>query len=86
MVYDLLGGALFRYALMILADPAGAADVVQQVFVGLLGHEGVEIESEDGYLRRAVRNECYSASRRRRRDLVVDQPALLEAVVRPRRR
>ena len=79
-LYDRLGGALYRYALMILADPAGAADVVQQVFVGLLGHRGAEIESEDRYLYRAVRNECYSALRRRRRDFVVDQPALLEAV------
>ena len=81
-LYDRLGKGLYRYALMILADPAGAADAVQQVFVALLGHRGAEIESEAGYLRRAVRNECFSALRRRRRDFVADQkPALLEAVV-----
>jgi RNA polymerase sigma-70 factor (ECF subfamily) len=44
------------------------------------GSSDAEIESEDRYLHRAVRNECYSALRRRRRDVVVDRPALLEAV------
>ena len=32
-LYDRLGGPLYRYAVMILADPSGAADAVQQVFV-----------------------------------------------------
>ena len=35
-VYDRYGAALYRYAVMVLADPAGAADVVQTVFVALL--------------------------------------------------
>src|ERR1700704_4810077 len=80
-VYDRLSGPLYRYALMILADPAGAADAVQQVFVALLGLRRVELEFEERYLRRAVRNECYSALRRRRRDIVTGaEPALLEAI------
>ena len=80
-LYDRLGASLYRYALMILADPAGAADVVQQVFVGLIQKHDVAIASEERYLRRAVRNECYSTLRRRRRDSIPDEePALLEAV------
>jgi RNA polymerase sigma-70 factor (ECF subfamily) len=54
---------------------------VQQVFVALLGRRSLELEFEERYVRRAVRNECYSALRRRRRDIVAgDEPALLEAV------
>jgi RNA polymerase sigma-70 factor (ECF subfamily) len=68
--YDRHGAGLFRYALMLLGDTAGAADVVQQVFLALVrnsrGAEGVD--HEDRYLRRAVRNECFSALRRRRRE------------------
>ena len=80
-LYDRLGVSLYRYALMILADAAGAADAVQQVFVGLIQKHDVAIASEERYLRRAVRNECYSALRRRGRESVSDEePALLEAV------
>lgn len=63
-LYDQYGASLYRYALMILADPAGAEDVIQQVFAALLGGRR-KIEAEEHYLRRAVRNECYSALRRR---------------------
>jgi RNA polymerase sigma-70 factor (ECF subfamily) len=80
-LYDRLGGSLYRYALMILADPSGAADAVQQVFVAVLGRRGVELEFEERYLRRAVRNECYSALGRRRGDFVTGaEESLLEAV------
>jgi RNA polymerase sigma-70 factor (ECF subfamily) len=68
-LYDRFGPSLYRYALMILADPSGAADVVQQVFVALLRSRAA-IDSDERYLRRSVRNECYSALRRRRREIV----------------
>ena len=80
-LYDRFAAPLYRYAVVILADPAGAADAVQQVFVTLLRGRGAERRSDATYLRRAVRNECYSMLRRRRRDLLsqVDSP-ILEAV------
>jgi RNA polymerase sigma-70 factor (ECF subfamily) len=66
-LYDRFGAGLYRYALMILAEPAAAADAVQQVFVGMLRARSA-VDSDERYLRRAVRNECYSALRRRRRE------------------
>jgi RNA polymerase sigma-70 factor (ECF subfamily) len=66
-LYDAHGAALFRYALMILADRSEAEDVVQQVFVSAL-RVARDIASPLEYLRRATRNECYSALRRRRRE------------------
>ena len=66
-LYDRFAAGLYRYALMILADPAAAGDAVQQVFVALLRLDR-SIESDERYLRRAVRNECYSTLRRRQRD------------------
>jgi RNA polymerase sigma-70 factor (ECF subfamily) len=65
-LYDAHGAALFRYALMILADRAEAEDVVQQVFVRVL-RGAHDIASPKEYLRRATRNECYSVRRRQRR-------------------
>ena len=66
-LYDRFAGALYQYAVMVLADPDAAADVVQQVFVSMLRHSR-QIEQDERYLRRAVRNECYSLLRRRQRD------------------
>jgi hypothetical protein len=63
-LYEAHGAALYRYAVMLLADPAAAEDAVQQVFGALLRPRG-RIEHELGYLRRAVRNECYSMLRAR---------------------
>lgn len=65
-LYDQYGASLYRYALMILTDPAGAEDVIQQVFVALLSRRRA-IEREEHYLRRAVRNECFSMLRHRAR-------------------
>src|SRR5476651_315355 len=80
-LYDRFAGGLYRYALMILADPAGAADAVQQVFVALLGGSGGAVDDDERYLRRAVRNACYSALRQRRPNVVSASDApLLEAV------
>ena len=79
-LYDRFAGALYRYATMILADPAGAADAVQQVFLALAAKSAGTIQDDERYLRRAVRNECYSALRRRRRELSIDAGVLLESV------
>jgi RNA polymerase sigma-70 factor (ECF subfamily) len=78
-LYDRFGDRLYRYALMILADPAAAADAVQQVFVGLLRTK-TAVDSDQRYLRRAVRNECYSTYRRRRRDPETPPEPFLESV------
>jgi RNA polymerase sigma-70 factor (ECF subfamily) len=80
-LYDRFAGVLYRYALMILADPAGAADAVQQVFVALLGGAGGAMNDEERYLRRSVRNACYSALRQRRPNVLSASDApLLEAM------
>ena len=64
-LYDAHGASLYRYALMLLLDHAAAEDAVQQVFAAVLRGSG-PLENEVHYLRRAVRNECYSTLRRRR--------------------
>jgi RNA polymerase sigma-70 factor (ECF subfamily) len=76
-LYDQYGASLYRYALMLLADHAAAEDVIQQVFARLLARPRA-IDETEHYLRRAVRNECYSALRGRV-SRAVDAP-LLEAV------
>jgi len=71
-LYDEHGGPLFRYALMLLADRTAAEDVLQQAFaaVAAVRARGVSISSPANYLRSTVRNECYTALRRRNRDAV----------------
>ena len=70
-LYDRFAGTLFRHAAMILADRAAAADVVHTVFLKLAkAGSGGDVESL-AYLRRGVRNECYSVMRTRRRDIVI---------------
>ena len=68
-VYDEYAVRLYRYALMITADTYAAEDVVQQIFAKLAarGERISEIASRNGYLRTAVRNECYRILRRRNR-------------------
>jgi RNA polymerase sigma-70 factor (ECF subfamily) len=78
-LYDRLGPSLFRYAVMILADPAEAEDVIQRVFLALVGRSGEAIGELDHYVRRAVRNEAFSSLRRLRPGEVGDA-ALLENV------
>jgi RNA polymerase sigma-70 factor, ECF subfamily len=78
-LYDRYGAALYRYAVMVLADPAGAADVVQTVFMSLL-RQRARPEFDERYLRRAVRNECFSALRKRRRDVLASAAPILETV------
>ena len=79
-LYDRLGPALYRYALMILGDPAGAEDVVQDVFVSIARRRADGVTSIDAYLKLAVRNGCYDVLRRRRaRPEVQAGTVLLEA-------
>jgi RNA polymerase sigma-70 factor (ECF subfamily) len=68
--YDRHAAGMYRYALMLLGDTAGAADAVQQVFLALVRNRrgAGSVEHEDRYLRRAIRNECFSALRHRRRE------------------
>lgn len=81
-LYDTHGASLYRYAVMLLADRAAAEDAVQQVFASLTRHgNAAALDNEEHYLRRAVRNECYSLLRRRKKDLLVHSAApLLEPV------
>jgi RNA polymerase sigma-70 factor, ECF subfamily len=82
-LYDAFGASLYRYALMLLADHAAAEDVLQQVFVTLVSRRRV-IDDPERYLRRAVRNACYSMLRVRRSAHRVDRDRdgqiLLESV------
>jgi DNA-directed RNA polymerase specialized sigma24 family protein len=66
---------------MILADRVAAADVIHVVFLKLAKTGSGHAVEWQAYLRRAVRNECYSVMRARRRDIVIaiDGP-LLESV------
>lgn len=75
-LYDRYGPSLYRYAAMILADPSGAEDALHQVFAALIAAPRT-LDHEEHYLRRAVRNECYSVLRRQGRAAAV--APLLEA-------
>jgi RNA polymerase sigma-70 factor (ECF subfamily) len=62
-LYDVHGARMYRYALMLLARPEAAEDVVQHVFAALLTTPG-PIGNEAHYLSRSVRNRCYTVLRR----------------------
>jgi len=64
-LYDQYGASLYRYALMLLADTSAAEDAVQQVFASVLKIGLDRVQQDAHYLRRAVRNECYSILRKR---------------------
>lgn len=66
-LYDVYGAALYRYALMIIGRHDAAEDVIQQVFAAMVEPRRRPIENEEHYLRRAVRNACYSSLRERGR-------------------
>jgi RNA polymerase sigma-70 factor (ECF subfamily) len=65
--YDRWAPGLYRYAVVLLGDPAAAADAVHQVFAAWL-RQAQAIDNDEHYLRRAVRNECFTALRRRQRE------------------
>ena len=80
-LYDTYGASLYRYAVMLLADPVAAEDAVQQVFAAIL-RQPPHFDDEAHYLRRAVRNECYSHLRRRQRDrATADARSFIEPIV-----
>ncbi len=82
--YDAHAPRLYHYALMILADPSNAEDAVQQTFAKLvsMGPRISQLASLDGYLRTAVRNECYRILRRTRaRRQIHSQSFLLHKAV-----
>ena len=84
--YDACAAGLYRYALMITADHSAAEDAVQQTFAKLAaaGRRISDIASRNGYLRSAVRNECYRILRHRGRGPLgaenLDSVAILEPV------
>jgi RNA polymerase sigma-70 factor, ECF subfamily len=79
--YDRFAGPLYRYALMILADHGAAGDAVHQVFTAWLSSAAPALDDEERYLRRAVRNACYSTLRQRRaHGSSVEPTPLLEAM------
>ena len=57
---------LLLYATTVLSDRSAAEDVLQNVFVRLMASPPEEIDSESGYLFRAVRNEALNSIRSRR--------------------
>jgi RNA polymerase sigma-70 factor (ECF subfamily) len=80
-LYEQYGPRLYRYALLILADAAGAEDVVQDAFCRLAAAKQRATDAATlPYLTAIVRNECYSRLRRRRRSPVVAAEPLLEPV------
>ncbi len=80
-LYDTYGASLYRYAVLLLADATAAEDVVQQVFATIL-RQGPRLDEEAHYLRRSVRNQCYSHLRRqRKRSEVGGACVLIEPVV-----
>ena len=78
-LYEEHVASLYRYAVMLMADATAAEDVVQQVFTSLLRHPR-RIDNPTHYLRRAVRNECYSQLRERQRAALDHEARLLESV------
>jgi RNA polymerase sigma-70 factor (ECF subfamily) len=80
-IYDRVAASLYRHALMILADPAAAEDVVHDVFTALAGPRVPDVTSLDAYLRQAVRHQCFTRLRRQRwrAPRGTDEPALLDA-------
>jgi RNA polymerase sigma-70 factor (ECF subfamily) len=81
-LYDRHAAGLYRYAVMILADTEAAADAVQQVFTRLVDPRLDRPEVEAHYLRRAIRNECFTMLRdRRRRRHAADSQNILESML-----
>ena len=77
-MFDNHGARLYRYAVLILADPAAAEDVVQDAFCQLARMQ----QRNAGaialpYAIRVVRNACYTLLRKRR--VRVSEAPLLEA-------
>jgi len=75
---------LLLYASTVLSDRAAAEDVLQNVFVRLIASPPEDVESEAGYLFRAVRNEALNALRSRRLAARAQRPFFDDAAEDPR--
>ena len=64
---------------MVLADPDGAADAIQKAFTGMVAKRG-RIDSNERYLRRAVRNECFTQLRARSKRVSMSDAPIVQAV------
>jgi RNA polymerase sigma-70 factor (ECF subfamily) len=74
-LYDEFGARLYRYALLILADASAAEDAVQEAFCALSRAAARDPTlANAAYLTAIVRNECYTALRRQRREPPGDGP------------
>jgi RNA polymerase sigma-70 factor, ECF subfamily len=68
---------------MLMTDHAGAKDAVHEVFTSLLrSGASARLEADERYLRRAVRNECFSMLKQRtkRRQIQVESNAMLDRI------
>jgi RNA polymerase sigma factor (sigma-70 family) len=75
---------LLLYATTLLSDRAAAEDALQNVFVRLMASPPEEIDSESGYLFRAVRNEALNSLRSRRLAARVFSPLFDDVAEAPR--
>lgn len=68
--YETYKVGIYRYALSIIKDPAGAEDVLQETFLRLLQADSLCFEpgKEKAWLYRVARNLCYDILRARKRE------------------
>ena len=79
-VYDQFGAELYRYLSVLMGNPERAEDVMQEVFMRLIGvaKRGVAPLQSRAYVFRVARNEAYRALGKRRRRMSAGRDHLLE--------
>ena len=75
---------LLLYAATVLSDRSAAEDALQNVFVRLMASPPEDLDSEAGYLFRAVRNEALNSIRSRRMAARAFSPLFDDVVEDPR--
>src|ERR1051325_3745988 len=75
-LYQQYAAALVAYTCSLVIDRAQAEDLVQQVFLKLLGRSFAEPDNPRAYLYRAVRNAAFNVRRSSRRDVELDAKKL----------
>lgn len=75
---------LLLYATSVLSDRAAAEDALQNVFVRLMASPPSDVDSEAGYLFRAVRNESLNMLRSRKMASRLQSPMFDEVAEDPR--
>jgi RNA polymerase sigma-70 factor (ECF subfamily) len=76
-LYDQYGARLYRYAVLILADASAAEDAVQEAFCRMARLPPAKVNALTlAYVATAVRHECYTLLRTRRRSAAVEMPLL----------